>query len=84
MNTQAIEAVRRCLASVKPGLDAAAIAVDPPLLEERIITSFDVLDLLTHLEHASGRPIRREQLKPGSFRDIATIARIFMSQEGEQ
>ena len=84
MNTEAIQAVRQCLAGVKPGLDVDAIAVDTPLLEERVITSFDVLDLLIHLEQASGRPIGRDQLKPGSFRDIATIARVFIVREGEE
>lgn len=81
MNAAAIRAVRGCLAGVKPGLDVDAIAIDTPLLEERIITSFDVLDLLIHLERASGLPIGRDQLKPGSFRDIATIARIFIVRE---
>ncbi len=84
MTTEAIMAVRSCLAGVKPGLDVESIAVDTPLLEERIITSFDVLDLLIHLEQASGMPIGRDQLKPGSFRDIATIARIFITREGEK
>ena len=82
MNAEAITAVRGCLAGVKPDLDVESIAVDTPLLEERIITSFDVLDLLIHLEQASGNPIGRDQLKPGSFRDIETIARIFILREG--
>ena len=84
MNAEAIQAVRHCLAGVKPGLDVDAIAVDTPLLEDRVITSFDVLDLLIHLEQASGRPIGRDQLKPGSFRDIATIARIFIIREDDR
>ena len=81
MNADAITAVRSCLAGVKPDLDVDAIAIDTPLLEERIITSFDVLDLLIHLEQASGMPIGRDQLKPGSFRDIETIARVFIARE---
>jgi acyl carrier protein len=71
--------VRSCLAEVKPNLDVSTIRDDAPLLEDRIITSFDVVDLLLHLEHASGQSIQREQLQPGSFRDIATIARVFFS-----
>ena len=77
----AIEQVRSCIAAVKPNLDVTSIRADTPLLEERIITSFDVLDLLLHLEHASGRRISRAQLVPGVFRDIETIARVFI--EGE-
>ena len=80
MNTS-VELVRDCLASIKPDLDVDGIAPDTPLLGERIITSFDVLDLLLHLEHASGRPISRAQLVPGSFRDIETIARVFIDGE---
>ena len=76
-----IEIVRSCLAAIKPSLDVAGIDTDTPLLEDRVITSFDVLDLLLHLEHASGRPICRTQLVPGSFRDIQTIARVFVDGE---
>lgn len=81
MNGTSIERVRSCLAAVKPGLDIGTVADDTPLIEERIITSFDVLDLLLHLEHASGCAIERSQLQPGSFRDIATIARVFIDRE---
>ncbi len=84
MNTEAIQAVRGCLAGVKPELDVNAIGIHTRLLEERIITSFDVLDLLIHLEQASGLPIGRDQLKPGSFRDIATIARVFIVREDDK
>ncbi len=77
----AIEQVRACLSAIKPGLDVASIRADTPLLEERVITSFDVLDLLLYLEHASGRQVSRAQLVPGSFRDIETIARVFIDGE---
>jgi hypothetical protein len=78
---EAIARVRDCLAAIKPGLDSAAVAVDTPLLAERVITSFDVLDLLLHLEQVSGSSIDRAQLTPGSFRDIDTIARVFLAEE---
>ena len=79
MNEQlAKETVRDCLAAVKPETDLTAVADDTPLLEERVISSFDVIDLLLHLEQATGRPIQRSQLVPGSFRDIATIATVFV------
>ena len=50
--------------------------------ECRIITSHDVLDLILHLEEVSGQPINRGQLVPGSFRDVATIARVFLESVG--
>ena len=56
MNDQsAAEKVRSCLVAIKPGIDLDAIGDDTPLLEQRVITSFDVLDLILHLEKASGQ-----------------------------
>ena len=78
MSDDPIGIVRGCLAAIKPGVDIDAIADDTALLENRVITSFDVLDLILHLERASGRTIRRDQLVPGSFRDVRTIARVFL------
>ena len=83
-NSTAIETVRSCLAAIKPGIDVAAVPVDLPLLEERVITSFDILDLILHLEQISGKPVNRAQLVPGSFRDLATIAQVFLDVETEQ
>ena len=80
MNT-AIAKVRSCLAAIKPDTDIDAVGDDTPLLEKRVITSFDVLDLILHLEQASGQPVNRTQLAPGSFRDIATIAAVFFDPE---
>ncbi len=78
----AIQIVQQCLHRVKP--DAGDIANDAPLLESRIISSFDVLELILHLERASGRPVTRRQLVPGSFRDINTIAQVFLMSESDR
>ncbi len=83
MNTSDARArVRDCLLAVNPALDLDALADDTPLLASRVITSFDVVALLLHLEQASGRPLSRGQLVAGSFRDVATIARVFL-QDGD-
>lgn len=82
MNTgTAIDAVRACLQAVKPDTDIDGIGNDTALLENRVITSFDVLDLILRLEQVRGRGIERRQLAPGSFRDIRTIARVFLATE---
>ena len=82
MNIEAaVEMVRDCLQAVKPDIDLDNIRDDTPLLETRAITSFDVLDLILHLEQASGNAVGRAQLKPGSFRDVETIARTFVLGE---
>ena len=80
-DSNAMAKVRSCLAAIKPDVDLDTVANDTPLLEERVITSFDVLDLILHLEQASGQPINRKQLVPGSFRNIATIANVFFGSE---
>jgi hypothetical protein len=82
MNEQtAISKVRACLAAIKPDVDIDSVSDTTPLLEERVITSFDVLDLILHMEQASGQPVNRAQLAPGSFRDIATLASVFFGAE---
>jgi hypothetical protein len=82
MNIEAaVVMVRDCLQAVKPDIDLDNIRDDTPLLETRAITSFDVLDLILHLEQASGNAVGRAQLKPGSFRDVETIARTFVLGE---
>lgn len=78
---RAIGEVRRCLARVRPDRDFAGLEPDGPLLETRMITSLDVVELILHLERARGRRVRRDQLLPGSFRDLRTIARVFLLEE---
>lgn len=82
-DSSAIAKVRACLAAIKPDVDIASVSNDTHLLEERIITSFDVMDLMVHLEQASGRSINATQLVAGSFRDIRTIARVFLGTAAE-
>jgi len=51
---------------------------DTPLLEDRLITSLQVVELILFLEALRGRPIDATRLVPGCFRDIDTIARNFL------
>ena len=76
--TDAIGVVRRCLAAIKSPAQIECVSNDTPLLEQRVINSFDVIELILHLEHETGREVDRVQLAPGSFRDISTIARVFV------
>jgi len=79
---RAIGEVRRCLARVRPDRDFTALEPDCPLLETRMITSFDIIELLLHLERARQCRVHRDQLVPGSFRDLRTIARVFLLEDG--
>ena len=70
--------VRQCLAAINPEIDFEHVGQHEHLLENRLLNSFKVLDLLLYLENHRGYPIRPDELKPGNFRDIATIAEIFL------
>jgi acyl carrier protein len=49
------------------------------IIEQRIISSLQVMDLIFFLEQLSGKPIEVDDLKPGVFRDIDSIYRNFFN-----
>jgi len=51
---------------------------DTPLLEDRLIRSHQLVELILFLESLRGRPIDEACLVPECFRDIDTIARNFL------
>jgi len=51
-----------------------------PIIEQRIISSLQVMDLIFFLEQLSGAPIEVDDLKPGVFRDIDTIYQNFFHE----
>lgn len=52
-----------------------------PIIEQRIISSLQVMDLILHLERLRGRPVEIESLKPGVFGTLDTIYRNFFTTE---
>jgi acyl carrier protein len=56
------------------------ISDDTPIIEQRIIKSLQIPDLILYIEEHTGRPIDVEQLKPGVFRNIDTIYRNFFER----
>ena len=80
---QALSRVRACLKQVCPDVDLAEVSDYTELLRERVITSFQVIDLIQHLEYERGRPIERRDLEPGCFRNITTIAKRFFLEVSE-
>ena len=65
--------LRRFVAETCGRLRPEEVADDTPILERRLITSLQVLDLILHIEELSGRTIDAGRLKPGVFRDVNTI-----------
>ena len=47
------------------------------IIEQRIISSLQIMDLILFLEQQTGQPIDVTQLKPGVFRNISVIYRNF-------
>ena len=48
-----------------------------PLIEEGILSSVQVPDLLLFIEELRGRPVDVGELKPGSFRNVDAIVNRF-------
>jgi acyl carrier protein len=78
--TTAIELARRAVLRVRPDADPAGLTDDTPLLESRVLSSFDLVSLILEIEALSGQRIRRDQLAPGSFRDLNRIAAVFFEE----
>ena len=53
---------------------------DTPLLELRVITSLQLMDLILLVEDLAGRRVDVARLTPGLFRDIDTICRNFLER----
>ncbi len=53
---------------------------DTPILEQRLITSVQVPELLLLIEELSGQPLDPGRLKPGVFRDVDAICRNFFPE----
>ena len=71
------EALKEWIANKSGKVTPPEINNDTPIVEQRIITSLQVMDLILLIEKMTGNPVDVEQLKPGAFRDINTIYRNF-------
>lgn len=72
--------LREWIIATSARVSRVALRDDTPLLETRIVTSLQLMDLIVFLESLAGKPIAAERLAPGSFRDIDTICRNFLEE----
>jgi len=56
------------------------VTEETPIIERRIISSLQVMDLILFLEQLGGRPIDVERLEPGAFHSIDAIVRGFFPE----
>jgi acyl carrier protein len=52
---------------------------DTPILEQRVITSLQVMELILFVEKTCGRAVDLAQLRPSSFRSIEDIYQTFFA-----
>ena len=72
--------LREWIAQKSGKLQPQDISDDTPIIEQRIIKSLQIPDLILYIEEHTGRAIDVEQLKPGVFRNIDTIYRNFFER----
>ena len=78
--TELREALREWIVKTSGRIGPETLRDDTPILEQRILTSLHVLELVLFLEQVTGLPIDVQRLRPGVFRDVDTICRSFAAR----
>lgn len=75
MSDETLKAALKDWIAKKSGgkVTVADLKDDTPIIEQRIISSLQVMDLILHLERLRGKPVEVESLKPGAFSTVAAI-----------
>lgn len=60
---------------------AGDLSDDTAIIEQRIITSLQIMDLILFIETLTNCPIEVDSLKPGAFRNLNTIYKSFFQKE---
>lgn len=71
------DSIRTWVSRANAKVKAEDLRDDTPIIEKRIITSLQVMDLILFVEELRGCSVDVTQLNPGSFRDIDAIYRTF-------
>ncbi len=75
------ESLRNWILSKNAKVKPEDLADDTPIIEQRIITSLQLMDLILELEKLTGEPVEVEELKPGVFKNINSICQNFLRRE---
>ncbi len=80
-----LDAKRSLKEWIKAASKKADIVVldDTPIIEERIITSLQVMDLILFIEQITDNPLDVADLKPGVFKDVNTIYKNFFEDSDD-
>lgn len=74
------QALRDWIVKKNGKIDASVLTDEIGIIEQRIITSLQIMDLIMYLEKLTGEPLDVEQLKPGVFKNIDTIYQNFCQE----
>lgn len=78
--TEFRKSLREWIVAKNGKIKEADLQDDTAIIETRIITSLQLMDLILYLEKLTGSPVDVEQLKPGVFRNIDTIYNNFAGE----
>jgi acyl carrier protein len=59
-------------------LNGSELTDETQLLEERVLSSLQIMDLILFLEQLRGAPVDVEQLRGESFRDLRSLRASFL------
>jgi acyl carrier protein len=80
--TEIKQILREWIAQKSKGCDIASILDDTLILEKRIITSVQIMDLILYLENLTSNPVNIDQVQPGVFSCINSIYTAFFAEAG--
>lgn len=72
--------IRDWILAKNPQVDALTLQDDTALLEKKILTSIQIMDLILFLEHLQGRPLDIDQVQPENFVSLNTIHAAFFAE----
>jgi acyl carrier protein len=71
--TEVKGALRTWIIAKSKHAEASALTDETPILEKRILSSLQVMDLILYIEQLSKAPMDPESLKPGVFSSVNRI-----------
>lgn len=70
--------IKEWILSKNTAYKAEDLTFETKILEQKVLSSLQVMDLIIFLQKLKGGKIRMENLRPGSFTDINTIYNAFL------
>jgi len=71
------QSLKQWIAKTSQTCDIDAMTDDTMILEQRIITSVQIMDFILYLESLTNKPVNIDQVQPGVFSSINSIYNAF-------